>query len=182
MKKEKSNAVLMVEAIVRGLCNDQSKIVISEHALTTSTTIVIQVAQPDHGRVLGSRRVMLDAIRSLAKIAGLNEGLICRVELMEPVPVKRGEHSPYVPAEDWDSEGFEAILDCVLKAVFVEQAVWDKSTIAGINTVYEVRIGATDPMVQMLPTLRDHFETIFHAIGKGMHHTVHIDLVAKAIL
>lgn len=172
----------LVEMIVRGLCKDQAHIEVNQHTLSRSTTVVVRVAPQDMGKILGTRRVTLDAIRRIMKLSSLRSDRIVRVEILEPFPIQRRAETMYAPDVNWDKARFESILEATVRAVFEQPAVIDESVVTPIHSVFQVRIAEGERMLEALELLQSDFEVLFHAIGKSMAHTVHVDLVPRTKL
>jgi len=64
----------VVEAILRGLVSDPSKISVKQAEGEHSITVEVRVPEEDLGRVIGKRGRVANSIRTLAKAAGLPQG------------------------------------------------------------------------------------------------------------
>ena len=73
----------LVEAIVKGIVNDQSKVSITNEEKEGFRVVQIKVAQEDMGRVIGHAGSRIKALRLLASASAAMENIKVRVTLVE---------------------------------------------------------------------------------------------------
>lgn len=72
-----------VEFVARNIVDDPAEVRVTEHRNGDRVTIYLEVAQPDMGKVIGKQGRIAHAMRSLMKVAAMQEGVRATLEIGE---------------------------------------------------------------------------------------------------
>jgi predicted RNA-binding protein YlqC (UPF0109 family) len=64
----------LVEYIAKSLVDDPSQVQVTEHSRGNSTTLELEVAQEDMGRVIGKNGRVANAMRVLVRVVAAKQG------------------------------------------------------------------------------------------------------------
>ncbi len=74
----------MVEEIVRLVVEDPTQVrVVSIRQNNSVVTLEIEVAPSDRGRVVGQKGLVINSLRTIARIVGAQRGLRVKIDLVE---------------------------------------------------------------------------------------------------
>ena len=72
----------LVEYIARSIVNDPDKVVVTEETNEQGTTLKLEVADEDKGRVIGKQGRIAEAMRTLVRVKAAKDGTRATVEIL----------------------------------------------------------------------------------------------------
>jgi|TARA_Y100000310_G_C20260461_1_gene613384 predicted RNA-binding protein YlqC (UPF0109 family) len=72
----------LVEYIARSIVNDPDKVVVTEETSEQGTTLKLEVADEDKGRVIGKQGRIAEAMRTLVRVKAAKDGTRATVEIL----------------------------------------------------------------------------------------------------
>lgn len=158
--------------IAVGLVGEEKCVSVHPYRLRASLNVVLRIAPCVFGKVLGTRRSILDAFSDLLSLSGIG-GVGVRVEVEKDDSLDVGsERTP----KNWDQKGFEALLREILGICLREAAVFEARNITEGVTVYEIRLGIGESE-RAMGILQNSLPVVAYWIGRTMDHTVRIDII-----
>ena len=73
----------LVEFIVKNIVKNPDAVEVTEEKDGDNITIKIRVAKDDMGAVIGRKGAVINAIRSIARVKAIRDGVYVRIELEE---------------------------------------------------------------------------------------------------
>lgn len=73
----------LVETIVKELVKEKDQVEIEESRNDGEVNIIIHVAEPDKGRVIGVRGNIINSIRTIARSAAIKENVKVNIKIWE---------------------------------------------------------------------------------------------------
>ncbi|HJM36427.1 MAG: KH domain-containing protein [Dehalococcoidales bacterium] len=72
----------LVEYIARSIVNDPDKVVVTEETNEQGTTLKLEVADEDKGRVIGKQGRIAEAMRTLVRVKAAKDGTRATIEIL----------------------------------------------------------------------------------------------------
>ena len=72
----------LVEYIARSIVNDPDKVVVTEETSEQGTTLKLEVADEDKGRVIGKQGRIAEAMRTLVRVKAAKDGTRATIEIL----------------------------------------------------------------------------------------------------
>lgn len=145
----------------------------------TSTMITVEAHPNDHGKLIGTHGVMINALQPLFAMIGFKHGIRMRFSVNTPMRQASGDKAPFMADPNWNFRKIEPAVQKVFEAVLSKPFEVSAADV-GDKTIFEIVPSADDPAIQNAPALERAIAPIFHAIGKAQgRNEVIIDL-AKA--
>lgn len=149
--------------------------------LQSSTTLTVQAHADDHGKLVGSGGVMINALKSLFALVGNKQGVRVRVVLNHPKPGEIGPRPRFQAATNWNNEPIRLLAEKVSAAIF-SRPFTVKAADAGETTTLEIVADDSDPALSSANVIESAFATIFHAVGKTQgRNEVFVDLATVTV-
>lgn len=146
-QKRLSETGELVRDVVASLVDFPEDVQIEELSGGQATVFEILVRRADHGKVIGKRGRLIDALRHLLMCRGGRDGRTYRVEVLEdPVdPVRRHDLSTHPSHTEDPVQATSVLLLRIVQALVDEQEAVVVSPLDGIQTaVFEVQVEPGD--------------------------------------
>ncbi|MDP6221349.1 MAG: KH domain-containing protein [Dehalococcoidales bacterium] len=72
----------LVEYIARSIVNDPDKVVVTEETNEQGTTLKLEVADEDKGRVIGKQGRIAEAMRTLVRVKAAKDGTRATIDIL----------------------------------------------------------------------------------------------------
>ena len=166
-----------LDIMAKGIARNERAVTVRRDLAGDACMLHLRVADEDMGKILGPKRVTLDAIRTVIGRIGHVQGISAFTELLEPDPdVQAIGYKP----KPWDKTEFERSLQTIASLAFRETVVVSSRAIE-TTELFQVRLSDDEPEIMREQDLKDAFETVFSGIGKTCGRAVHVALVRRDV-
>lgn len=166
-----------LDIMAKGIAKNEKAVTVRRDLAGDACMLHLRVADEDMGKILGPKRVTLDAIRVIIGRIGHVQGMSAFTELLEPDPDARP--AGYGP-KPWNKAWFEAALQKIATLAFYSDAVVSSRSIE-TTELFQVRLSDDEPEIKGEQDLKDAFEVVFSGIGKTCGRAVHVALVRREV-
>lgn len=168
-----------VEKIVKSICLEPSKVVVSVEELAASDLICVQVSASDMPRVIGRSGIHIRSLMNIVEAAARCHSVAMKLHLVEPEPGPRQQYRGFTPRANWDGDEVHELLKEVCSLTMPGGADV-KRTDSEVATEFAIQPARPLPTLHLQPIV-EACSVLFNAIGKAQGRLITVAVAETTV-